>query len=87
MAGPPGPASAFGLTSAFGVFSVSEVDRSGPEGEPMAPAETVREVIRELHAVLFDLDTPAAPREPAARILDRCSEELNEAAEQVRVES
>jgi hypothetical protein len=46
----------------------------------MTALETVREVIRELGEVCLDLDHPPYSAERLAGILDRCSEELAEAA-------
>jgi hypothetical protein len=51
----------------------------------MNATETIREVQRELGAVLLDLAAPTpASRERSARVLGRCSEELAEVAEQIR---
>jgi hypothetical protein len=51
----------------------------------MNPNETINEVIRELSSVLLELAAPTpAGRERSARVLDRCCEDLAEAAEQIR---
>jgi hypothetical protein len=46
--------------------------------------EAVREILRELSDVLLDLHMQRKDREPCARILDRCSEELAETAGKLR---